>query len=83
MAKVKMICPFSGKLCKECAIYRGRHYLLCFNKKYRGYLNESVEMPGVNTIVNFRNNTAPLFNLKVLRNIEPIDPYVVDMSDIK
>jgi len=41
MAKTKMICPFSGKLCKECPQYRGRHYYLCFAKKYRGYLGDT------------------------------------------
>jgi hypothetical protein len=40
MAKTKMICPFSGELCVECPQYRGRHYYLCFAKKYRGYLGE-------------------------------------------
>jgi hypothetical protein len=38
MAKKKMLCPFSGELCRECPQYRGRHYYLCFCKKYRGYL---------------------------------------------
>jgi hypothetical protein len=38
MAKMKVICPFSGELCVECPQYRGRHYYLCFAKKYRGYL---------------------------------------------
>ncbi|MGD9344501.1 MAG: hypothetical protein PVH84_01480 [Candidatus Aminicenantes bacterium] len=38
MAKTKMICPFSGKVCEECPLYKGRHYYLCFAKKYRGYL---------------------------------------------
>ena len=36
MAKEKVLCPFSGQLCKECPLYRGRHYYLCFNKSYRG-----------------------------------------------
>jgi len=45
MAKEEMLCPFSGKLCRECALYRGRHYYLCFNKKYRGHLAESGEIP--------------------------------------
>jgi hypothetical protein len=40
MAKSKMLCPFSKKLCFECPQYRGRHYYLCFNTKYRGYLGE-------------------------------------------
>jgi hypothetical protein len=38
MAKERMICPFSKRLCEECALYRGRHYYLCFCQKYRGYL---------------------------------------------
>lgn len=38
MAKKKMLCPFSGELCRECPQYRGRHYYLCFCKEYRGYL---------------------------------------------
>ncbi len=33
-----MICPFSGRLCRDCAIYTGRHYFLCYSKKYRGSL---------------------------------------------
>jgi hypothetical protein len=43
MAKERMICPFSKRLCEECALYRGRHYYLCFCQKYRGYLGESGE----------------------------------------
>jgi hypothetical protein len=43
MAKIKMLCPFSKKLCRECAQYRGRHYYLCFCSKYRGYLGNSEE----------------------------------------
>ena len=50
MAKAKMICPFSGKACKKCAVYRGRHYYLCFQPKYRGY----VENPG-----NLSNTNGP------------------------
>ena len=43
MAKTKMICPFSGKICEECPLYKGRHYYLCFAKKYRGYLGDKEE----------------------------------------
>jgi hypothetical protein len=38
MAKVKMMCPFSGAVCKDCPVYRGRHFYLCFSEKYRGSL---------------------------------------------
>jgi len=43
MAKTKMVCPFSNKLCRECPQYRGRHYFLCFHTKYRGYLGDPEE----------------------------------------
>ncbi len=36
-----MLCPFSKELCKECPLYKGRHYYLCFHTKYRGYLGNS------------------------------------------
>ncbi len=41
MAKIKMICPFSKQMCRECAQYRGRHYYLCYKSNYRGYVGES------------------------------------------
>jgi hypothetical protein len=36
MAKVKMVCPFSGKMCIECGIFRGRHAGFCYVSTYRG-----------------------------------------------
>ncbi|MBN1367396.1 MAG: hypothetical protein JW967_05675 [Dehalococcoidales bacterium] len=39
MAKLPMRCPFSGKMCKECSYFRGRHYYLCNDKSYRGHIN--------------------------------------------
>ncbi len=45
MAKQAMICPFSRKLCRECAFDRGRHYYLCFRKNYRGYLRAEENHP--------------------------------------
>jgi hypothetical protein len=38
MAKRKMLCPFSSRLCRDCPVYRGRHHALCFSESYRGYL---------------------------------------------
>ena len=46
LAKIEMLCPFSGGLCKECPQYRGRHYYLCFCQKYRGYLGNSGQRSG-------------------------------------
>jgi len=36
MAKHKILCPISGGACIECAIYRGRHYYLCYSQNFRG-----------------------------------------------
>ncbi len=38
-----MLCPFTHRLCKDCALYRGRHCYLSFCKQYRGYTGESKE----------------------------------------
>ncbi|HUJ68767.1 MAG TPA: hypothetical protein VLW86_04555 [Syntrophorhabdales bacterium] len=37
MTKVKdvTVCPFSRTVCRECAIYRGRHFELCACHNYR------------------------------------------------
>jgi len=40
MAKKNLLCPFSKGPCIECAIYRGRHYYLCFAEDYGGYAGE-------------------------------------------
>ena len=40
MAKENMLCPFSGDLCRECPVYRGRHYYLCYNSEYRGHIED-------------------------------------------
>jgi len=29
MSKETTVCPFSGGACRQCAIYRGRHFELC------------------------------------------------------
>ena len=29
-------CPLSGKACINCALYRGRHFNLCFQDHFRG-----------------------------------------------
>jgi len=41
VAKIGVTCPFTHKSCKECALYRGRHYCLNFYKQYRDYTGES------------------------------------------
>jgi len=48
MAKTPMKCPFSEKMCEECQLYRGRHYYMCVNEHYRGYIKpkHKVEIKG-------------------------------------
>ena len=82
MAKTRMICPFSGELCKECPIYRGRHYYLCFSAKYRGHLDDEPGEAG--TVV-----TSPASGLSPTRKFEmpsidprsAIDPYAIIMKE--
>lgn len=33
--KKTMICPFTGKCCMECSLYRGRHQNLCFHPHFQ------------------------------------------------
>ncbi|MFH1321340.1 MAG: hypothetical protein ABII90_11915 [Bacteroidota bacterium] len=56
MAKTEMMCPFSEMLCIECPQYRGRHFYLCFNDKYRGYLGDqkkAKQRTGLRGVKNF------------------------------
>jgi hypothetical protein len=83
MAKAKMICPFSGKACKDCPIYRGRHYFLCFNPKYRGHLRESDEASGgENTSISAPERGERLFKIKSVSRTKSIDPFIGSMPDI-
>ncbi len=43
MAKMKMLCPFTGKECRECAVYRGRHYYFCFRGKSKAEIGGLVK----------------------------------------
>ena len=40
MSKAKMVCPFSGKMCIECGIFRGRHAGFCYVTTYRGCIQD-------------------------------------------
>jgi hypothetical protein len=50
MAKLPMRCPFNEKMCEECQLFRGRHYYLCTNPNYRGYIKsqKKVDADGAN-----------------------------------
>jgi hypothetical protein len=82
MAKEEMLCPFSGKLCRECPLYRGRHYYLCFSKKYRGHLEKPGEIikrnnPGTSEVKPDEQFEAPA------KMPSAIDPFKKPLADIK
>jgi hypothetical protein len=78
MAKERMICPFSNRLCEECALYRGRHYYLCFCQKYRGYLGNPAEATKGNStfVPGARSNGK--FEIPSIIPTRAIDPFVTD-----
>jgi hypothetical protein len=82
MAKEEMLCPFSGKLCRECPLYRGRHYYLCFSKKYRGHLERSERVtkgtnPGTSEMKPGEQFEVPA------KMPSAIDPFKRPLADIK
>ena len=72
MAKDKVKCPFSNKLCKECALYRGRHLNLCYIPDYRGYLGVN-KQPCVNKSFEIPKNIAA----------KPFDPFEILIKERK
>jgi hypothetical protein len=81
VAKERMICPFSNRLCEECALYRGKHYYLCFCRKYRGYLGRSgdVTQEGATSVPRARPNGK--FEIPAIIRIRAIDPFVTDREN--
>ena len=83
MAKTIMKCPFSKGLCEECAIYRGRHYFLCFCEKYRGY----IDSPGGTSERNSPGAIWADFNRKFempsIISTRAFDPFTSMQQDIK
>jgi hypothetical protein len=76
MAKAEVICPFSGELCKECPLYRGRHYYLCFCEKYRGYLSKSGEAPAA-----VRVGPNGKFEMPAIRLKSSLDPFITTLNE--
>ena len=82
MAKEDMICPFSGKLCRECALYRGRHYYLCFSRKYRGYIEKSGSVSKVSVPISAGVNSRSRFEMPPIKTTSTIDPFTFPLRDI-
>ncbi len=78
MAKTPMRCPFSGKMCKECSAYRGRHYYLCNDKSYRGHIETKEETGNLHAHVAPEDKTAlPTFE----STGKMFDPWFVDNNN--
>ena len=82
MAKAEMICPFSGKLCRECTVYRGRHYYLCFARKYRGYVEQSEKVNKTSVPFSSGVNPSSRFEMPSIPNTSIIDPFTLPLKDI-
>jgi hypothetical protein len=78
MAKAKMLCPFSGMLCKDCPLYRGRHYYLCFNEKYRGCLVKGEKAPPTSR----RGSNSEFEIPPEVQALNALDPFKFDQFDI-
>jgi hypothetical protein len=76
-----MMCAFSDRLCEECALYRGRHYYLCFYEKYRGYLGEPGGSAKKNPhlVPGARSNGT--FEIPLIAPKSAIDPFVVELEN--
>jgi len=76
MAKTRMLCPFSGELCKECPVYRGRHYYLCFCQKYRGCLSKPGKTPPA-----LRIGSNGKFEMPTIKLRNPLDPFIIALKE--
>lgn len=76
MAKIAMECPFSHKMCRDCAVYRGSHYFLCFKKEYRGCLIGESKPARSRNFYGMQDFSvdvpADILNGSVLRDVEDI-----------
>jgi hypothetical protein len=83
VAKERMICPFSNRLCEECALYRGRHYYLCFCQKYRGYLGKPGEVTKEDSLLVPGARSSGEFEMPSIIRTSAIDPFVADRESHK
>lgn len=61
MAKITMVCPFSKELCRDCPVYRGRHYYCCFDAKHQGCLDKRNETKERTELRGVRKFEMPLY----------------------
>ena len=81
MSKTKMLCPFSGRLCEECSVYRGRHYYLCFSEDYRGHLDELDDHGGSFYPLSSGIRVMWQFDFPMIKPKSAIDPFTIDLNE--
>jgi hypothetical protein len=79
MAKSKMKCPFSDRLCKNCSFYIGRHYFLCYKPDYRGYIKNNNK--GKNK-ANKELHSVLSFKIPQI-STNSFDPFNLDQTDAR
>jgi hypothetical protein len=79
MAKTGMLCPFSGKLCVDCSLYRGRHYFMCYCSSYRGYLGPSKAARKSTS----RDSAGKSFEIPPIKASSAIDPFPMLLKELK
>jgi hypothetical protein len=83
VAKIRMMCPFSNRLCEECILYRGRHYYMCFCQKYRGYIGDPDELAREKPSFVARAGSNGAFEMPSVIRTRAIDPFVVEHESDK
>jgi len=83
VAKTSMICPFSNRVCEECALYRGRHYYLCFCQEYRGYLGNPGERAKGDSLSVPRAGSNGRFEIPSITRTNALDPFVTGHEDLE
>jgi hypothetical protein len=83
MAKMKK-CPFTGRACTECPLYRARHCNLGFSKSYRGYLGEEKESEKPSTpSVRTRWKAGHRFEFGPVHAPSAMDPVAIALKEIE
>jgi hypothetical protein len=75
LAKREMLCPFSDKLCKNCSLYIGRHYFLCYKPSYRGHIKHTGRRVEKYSHYFLGANSKKNLNVPKLEYREALDPF--------
>jgi hypothetical protein len=83
MAKQRMICPFTNRLCEECALFRGRHYYLCFYREYRGYLGGPGKRAREDLVFDPGARSNAVFDIPSVIHTSALDPFYTNHESLE